>query len=448
MVAPGQTVLVAFSGGPDSTALLHALRRLKDRLKIRVAACHVHHGLRGAEADADAAHAGAFAQSLKVPFVEKRADVSAVAEGRKLSVEAAAREVRYALLDEAADEVAAERIATGHTADDQAETVLLNLLRGAGPGGLAGIPPVRGRIIRPLLNIARAEVESYCQVQGLTYRTDASNLDLQFTRNRIRHQVMPLLREVQPNAAGALCRLAEIMRGEDEVLESLSQSLLARISSDLDDGVAVELLSLMPLPIGMRRRVLKEAVAWVKGENLDIPLERIEALSELAMSGRTGAVVEAGGGVRAERGYDALTIRRGRRAHPGPGRERELAVPGFVIVPEARVILQARAARRQKPPKDARIALLDADTLSPPLLVRFWREGDRFVPLGMSSEVKLHDFFVNRKIPRLERGRVPLVASKGEIVWVVGQRISDRHKITETTRRVARLEARPLDSGR
>lgn len=445
MLAPGQTVLVAFSGGPDSTALLHALWQLRDRLQIAVATCHVHHGLRGAEADADAAHAAAFARGLVVSHLEKQADVPAVVEERKLSVEAAAREVRYALLEEAAAEAGAQRIATGHTADDQAETVLMNLLRGAGPGGLSGIPWVRGRIIRPLLGITHADVEDYCLAEGLAYRLDQSNLDLEFTRNRIRHQVMPLLRELQSNVVGALCRLAEITRADDEALTILATAALAKLSRPTGKGLEMLLGDLQNLPLALERRVLRKAVAQVKGSEVDIEFERVEALVALANEGRAGAVVELPGGVIARRSYDELALSMPGAKVPVPYGEWTLPVPGFLPILELGVALRAEASRSKKVEQDPGIAVLDADTIRPPLTIRTWRPGDRFTPLGMAKPVKLQDFFVNAKIPRDVRPRVPLVLSGDQIVWVVGQRISDHCKVTRQTKRTIRLELEWLD---
>jgi tRNA(Ile)-lysidine synthase len=445
MLGAGQTVLVAFSGGPDSTALLHALWQLRDRLQITVAACHVHHGLRGPEADADAAHAAAFTQHLEIPLIQKRADVPAVVEERKLSVEAAARDVRYALLEEAAAEAGAERIATGHTADDQAETVLINLLRGAGPAGLSGIPWVRGRIIRPLLGITHADVEDYCLAEGLAYRLDQSNLDLKFTRNRIRHQVMPQLRELQPNVVGALCRLAEITRADDETLTILATAVLAKLSRPTGKGLEMPLGDLLSLPLALQRRALRKAVAQVKGSEVDIEFERIEALVRLANEGRTGAVVELPGGIVATRALGVLVISMPGAKVSVPYGQWTLPVPGFLPILELGVALRADASRSKKVEQDPGLAVLDADTIHPPLTVRTWRPGDRFTPLGMDKPVKLQDFFVNAKIPRDVRLRVPLVLSGDQIVWVAGQRISDHCKVTKQTKRTVRLELEWLD---
>jgi tRNA(Ile)-lysidine synthase len=445
MVEAGQTVLVAFSGGPDSTALLHSLWRLRGRLHIALAACHVHHGLRGGAADADARHAQEFADSLSIRLIHKQFDVGTFARQRKLSQEAAAREVRYALLEEAAGSAGAGRIATGHTADDQAETVLMNLLRGAGTAGLAGMPRVRGKVIRPLLDVTREEAEAYCRAEGLAFRVDQSNLDLRLTRNRIRHQVMPMLRALQPNVVGALCRLAEIARGDEEVLGALGSAALAKAASPTPRGLELLCADLSALPLALQRRALRAAVAQVKGSQVDIEFERIEALVELANSGRTGAVVELPGGVVAARSHNALTVSLAGAKVPVPYGECTLPVPGLLAIPELGVAVSAEFSSSRGMTDDPSTAVVDADAICPPLMVRTWRPGDRFTPLGMEKPVKLQDFFVNASVRRELRPRIPLVLSADQIVWVAGLRISDHCKVTRRTKRTVLLGMKRLD---
>lgn len=445
MILAGETVLVGLSGGPDSTALVHALIRLRSELRCRVRACHVHHGLRGADADDDAKYAAALARSLKVPFTRHRADVRSFAQTHGMSIEAAARTVRYQLLERAADRLNATRIATGHTADDQAETVLLNLLRGAGPAGLDGIPPVRGRVIRPLLAVTRVEVEDYCRDRKLDYRLDRSNLDTKFARNRIRHQILPALRQVQPRVDASLRRLAEIMRAENEFMDEQTANALREIGAQRPGEMGIACGPFVSLPKVLQRRVLRAAIARVKGDELDIELERVDALLDLAVSGRTGAVVELSGGIRAERTYGELVIAAALTRTAAPTGAWTLPVPGEIAVPELRVELAARLSRARRPPSNPMAAIVDAREIAPPLTVRARRRGDRFTPFGMKGSVKLQDFFVNAKVPRTERGRVPLVLSGDEIVWVVGYRINDHYKVRSGTRRTIRLDAHRLD---
>lgn len=449
MIAPGDVVLVALSGGADSTALLHVLSRLAVKLRFRVCACHVHHGLRGADADADAEHAGRFAGSLGLFFSLQRADVRAHAREHKLSLEEAAREVRYHLLAQAAQACGANRIATGHTADDQAETVLLNLLRGAGPTGLSGIPPLRGSIIRPLIEVTREDVEQYCQAESITYRTDQSNRDLRFTRNRIRHRVLPALREIQPRVTEALCRLADIMRAEDEFIAAQARTQLERFeqSGDTLGGLTLPIAEFAQLHPALRRRLARAAIVRAKGDDREIEMDRVEALVNLLISGRTGARVQLPGGLSASRAYRQVTIARPEGVPPSPAGEWELPVPGEVGIRDLGYAFKASLSTSRRLPGDSHTALIDAAKVAEPLRLRTWRPGDRITPLGMRQTVKLQDLFVNAKVPRARRSRIPLLLCGNRIAWVVGHRLSDDFKVTPQTRRTIRIEATELSPG-
>lgn len=443
MIAPGDTVIVALSAGADSTALLHALVQLKGKLRCRVCACHIHHGLRGADANADAEHAARLAESLGVMFSSSRADVRSYAKASKLSLEAAAREVRYQLLQQAARAHSATCIATGHTADDQAETVLLNLLRGAGPTGLAGMRPVRDNIVRPLIGVTHADVEEYCRANNLAYRTDESNQDLRFTRNRIRHEVMPALRRIQPRITDVLCRLAAIMRDEDGFISAHADAEAERLEIAVDamDGMPIPIPEFSKLHPAVQRRVARIAIARAKGDGRDIELNRVEALVHLLTHGRTGARIELPGDLYAIRTYGEILISQGERVEAPPPQEWDLAVPGELEVSTLRFHFSASLSTSKRKPALPNSAALDAARVTIPLRVRTWRPGDRFIPLGMTQSVKLQDFFVNAKVPRALRHRVPLVLSGNRIVWVVGHRISDEFKVTPNTRRTVRIQA-------
>ncbi len=444
MIVPGDLLIVAVSGGPDSTALLHALAQLRPKLRFRLRAAHVNHGIRGLEAEADAKSAGAFARKLGVPFHQHRADVPAYAETRGLSLEAAAREVRYQWLESLASRFRARRIATGHTAEDQAETILLNLLRGAGPRGLAGMAPVRGKIIRPFISIPRADVQRYCDRHQLAYRIDESNQDLSFARNRIRHEIMPSLQRLQPGLVDGLCRLAEIMRAEDEFMSEQAENALRGAASQRPGEVGVLLSLFSTLPPALQRRVLRAAIARVKGDELDIELERVDALVQLALIGRTGAVVELPGGLRAERTYGELVIAPTPAERALTDEEWVLPVPGEVSIAELGFQIAAKRSRAKRPPPNPMAALVNADKIPGPLTVRTRRRGDRLRPVGMRGTVKLQDFFVNAKVPRADRDRIPLVLCGDAIVWIVGHRVSGDFRVTDKTRRSVRLEASRL----
>ena len=445
LIAAGDLVLVALSGGPDSTVLLHTLAQLRPRLRFRLRAAHVNHGIRGAEADADERAAAAFSRKLGIPFHRHRADVPAYAKSEGVSLEAAARELRYQWLESTATRFRANRIATGHTADDLAETVLLNLLRGAGPRGLAGIPPIRGRVIRPLLDLTRAEVESYCEANSLTYRRDESNEDTTFTRNRLRHEVIPLLQEVQPSVVGNLARTAEIMRAEDEFMSEQAENALRAVASQRPGEVGILLSLFAALHPALRRRVLRAAVAKIKGDETDLPLERIDALMEVALSGQTGSVIELPGGLCGERTYGELVISPASAPRPSSDREWTLAVPGKLAIRELGLQFETTRSRAKKPPPNPMAALVDASKITSPLVVRTRRRGDRFRPAGMRGTMKLQDFFVNAKVPRDQRDSVPLVVSGDDIVWVVGFRLGEKFRVSDKTKRSIRIQASRLN---
>jgi tRNA(Ile)-lysidine synthase len=443
LLAHGQTVLVAISGGADSTALLHALWHLRARLRTQLSAGHVHHGLRGEEADADARHAAAFAASLGVPYVEKRVEAAVYAREHRLSLEAAAREVRYASLEEAADEMRATCIATGHTADDQAETVLLNIIRGAGPAGLSGMPPMRGRVIRPLIDVTHAEVEEYCREEGLEYRVDRSNLDPRFRRNRVRLEVIPLLKQLQPNVVSALCRLADVMHGENDYIDSQVDWVEREIVRQEGDRVFITLEGLVVAPLSFQRRIVRRAIARLSGSEADLELERVDAVLELASAGQTGSVIELPGGWQVRRTYQDIAIGPAAPAAAAPGAW-PLPVPGAVEIAELGMAISAEYSDEVTVSDDPHVVRVDAATVTPPLLVRTRRPGDRFRPLGMAEPVKLQDFFVNAKVPRAERAQTLLVESAGRIIWVVGYRIDEASKVTAATRRTIRLDVHLL----
>jgi len=443
MIVPGETVLVAYSAGADSTALLHSLVQLKDKLGCTIRACHIHHGLRGVEADADAEHAAQFAASLGVPFTSARADVRAHAMENRLSLEAAGREVRYRLLERAASDHPPARIATGHTADDQAETVLLNLLRGAGPAGIAGIPPVRGNIIRPLLDITRADAGEYCRANGLAHRLDRSNQDLRFTRNRIRHEVLPALARIQPNVVAALCRLADIMREEDDYISGQARAEADRLElcEDALDGLPISIRDFTALHPALRRRLARIAITRAKGNDRDIEMERVDALVRLLTAGRTGAAIHLPGDITARRTYRDVLLQRPEETEPPPTGEWPLPVPGEIEVGALGFGFAVASSASKRRPESPYTAVLDAAAVTGPLSVRTWRPGDRFIPLGMTQSVKLQDFFVNAKVPRAQRAWIPLVVCGDRIAWIVPYRISDEFKVTARTRRTIRIEA-------
>ncbi len=318
MLAGGERVVVAVSAGPDSTALLSVLAALRDDLRLELHAAHLNHGLRS-DAGFDAAAAARLAEALGCPYHEATEDVAASAARERRSIEDAGREARYRFFVDVAARIRATVIATGHTLDDQAETVLMRLLRGSGPRGLAGIPPVRPhgtlRVIRPLIDTPRGEIAAYLARRGLDAREDATNRDLAALRNRVRLVLLPILEGYNPDVRRALARLANVMREEADALDALSAEPIDAVLSGVPGGGTFTSVRIAPeafgrLPVALQRRALREAVRRVCGNGPQIAFVHIEEARLGLLSARPGAVWEAPGGVRIFRRPDAIEVTR------------------------------------------------------------------------------------------------------------------------------------------
>jgi len=424
---PEDSVLLAVSGGPDSMALLDVLSLLRSEWNLRLAVGHVHHGLR-AEAGADAAFVEQASNRYDLPYFIRHVDVRARVAETGESVEEAARILRYAALAEMADDVGAQRIATGHTADDQAETVLMRILRGAGVAGLAGILPVRGPVIRPLLTAWRQEIIAYLRARGIGYRADLTNESLDMTRNRIRLELLPLLeRDYAPRLRDHLRSLAEIARQDDLLLESLARAEFARLRQPLPDGLA--LISAPELPSALRRRVWRLALAEVRGGLEDIGFEHLRDIERLPPRRE---IHLPGARVFHEAGR-LVFLPSARAAEPVVIPEMVLPVPGRVCHATAGVCIAILISPTPLPVESGDVAVLDADAVKGRLAVRSWQPGDRFRPLGAPGERKLQDIFVDAGVPRRLRSRVPVVLDREGIIWLAGFRIADRVKMESTT---------------
>jgi tRNA(Ile)-lysidine synthase len=430
MLAGGESVLVAVSGGADSVALLYSLAALADTWRLRVHALHVDHGLR-ADSARDAEFVRGLAERLSVPV-----EVATVTVERRGSLEAAARAARYAALAASADRIGAARIALGHTADDQAETVLMRVLQGAGLRGLAGIPPVRDRMIRPLIECRRADVVAELRRRGLEWVEDPSNADPKFLRNRIRHELLPWLCEsVSPEIADGLVRVAAAARTTVGALDRIAASELERFATFGDCAVTLPVASLRALPRDVAAEVVRQAAtrlgsraplrAWAHRG-----LRRILATPPPRKAFRIGAVTLEVSGPRLRLALGTLP----------PLTTHALTPPGRLALPEVGLVLEATlhdAPAYAIPDDSARVAF-DADLLPGELVVRPRRQGDRFTPFG-SAERKLKDFLIDAKVPRWERHRVPVIEAAGEIVWVGGLRRGAAAPVVSRTRRVLEL---------
>ncbi len=443
MLAGGETVLVGVSGGADSVALLHCLLTLAPALGLRLHIVHVNHGLR-AEADVDQAFVEELARRWGVPVSVERV---AVPTASSQSLEAAARAARFAAFRRAAREAEASRVALGHTADDQAETILMRLLQGAGPRGLAGIPPVRGPYIRPLIEARRPEIEAELRRLGMDWREDSTNLDTKFLRNRIRHDLFPFLAaSFHPRIVETLCRAGALIRALVTEIETLAARELDRLAVRRSQEMLFSLAELRSLPPAVGEEVLRQALGRL-GEQGPFRAWAQRTLRHL-LDGDGLAGPYRVGKVLLERSMAQLRLS---RESPGSLPERPLLVPGSVAFSEIGVAIEARAfdcPEDYQPPRGRWRVAFDRDRLHAPLLGRSRRPGDSFHPFGAPGSKPLKAFLIDAKLPRWERGRLPLVVAGGEIVWVVGLRRGAAAPVTPATRRVLEFSAIPLGEGR
>ena len=441
LIPPGARVAVACSGGGDSVALAALLCELVQGAGWSFAGLlHVNHGLRGAAADGDEAFCRKLARDLGNPITVERVDVAARARAERVSVEAAGHRIRYELFERIVHEGAADLVATGHTRDDQAETVLLRLVRGAGPGGLAGIRPRVGSVVRPLLDVGRHELRDYLRERGLSHRDDPTNRDERILRNRVRHRLIPFLAEhFSPAVVEALARGAAISRDDADWLDAASNAAAAGIVQCTEGCFEVDAARLAAEPLPVARRVARQVLEAGGGRRVGFDhVERFRRLAE------TGAAPQAADfpGCRVERHGARLRLarRRGRSLPDAAGERFEyvLKVPGTVDIVEGG--LRITAERGERPARlvaSGDAATLPAGRITLPLTVRSRRPGDVFRPLGLGGRrKKLQDFLVDRKVPRDRRGTVPLVVDdRLGIVWVAG------HAVSEAVRMIGSDEA-------
>ncbi|MDO8750360.1 MAG: tRNA lysidine(34) synthetase TilS [Dehalococcoidia bacterium] len=450
---PGATLLVAVSGGPDSVALLSLLHELAQRNAFHIHAAHLDHGLRGTESDEDARHVQEVCLRLGVPVATEKADVAALRARYRLSWEAAARQARYDFLARVSRTVGATVVALGHTADDQAETVLLHLLRGTGIRGLRGMLPLsrwRSRdgasevaLVRPLLGVARQETEAYCASHGLAPRYDSSNLEERFTRNRIRRNLMPQLRRYNPAVTQALVRLAGTVAQDVAYIDQQVQAAWPSIAIREPWGVRLDRHAFNELHPGLQAHALQRAYAEVAGESLDLNLAQIQGMRRMAEQG-AGRALSLGHGLRFFTTYQELVVSRKAQDSPWPELEPlELPdSPGEVCAKGWRISLRRLAVSEMATEQlgnDPFRAYLSGDAVGGNALVRIRKPGDSFQPLGMKGSKKLKDFMIDAHIPRLWRDGVPLVVTEEGIAWVVGWRIAHWARVTPETEEVVEI---------
>jgi tRNA(Ile)-lysidine synthase len=462
LLAPGEHCVVAVSGGPDSMALLHALAQLAPSLGISLVVAHVDHGLRPSEAEAEERLVREAAQGLGLACECGRVEVALCARVQGLSREHAARNLRYEFLAEVAARHRAAKIAVAHTADDQAEEILLRLIRGSGRAGLTGMAQLRdGLVIRPLLGIAKEEVLGYLAEEDIPYCIDSSNHQRIYLRNRIRLDLLPYLQaHFNPNIGNSLRETADILQGEEELLAGMAGQAYAKVvveEGGEPGGLTIQVADFLSQPLAIRRRIL-ESACW----RMDCrpSFRQIAQLLSLIETGGEGAGLHLARGLRVVKAKERVCFRypQGRQAVRGnlseAGREgsffQELSGPGECLLETLGVTVILRfldALPNGWETQVPKIIFCDADKICFPLVVRSFREGDRFHPLGAPGSKKVGDFFTDQKIPVAQRTRIPILADREGIVAILGVRPDQRAAIGPSARRILAVSLHPRATG-
>jgi tRNA(Ile)-lysidine synthase len=454
----GQRAGVAVSGGPDSVLLLHFLKLLAGELGLLLTAVHFNHHLRGAESDGDEEFVRSLAARLQISYLCGEAEVARVARKRHRNLEAVGRELRYRYFFSLVDQSRLDRVATAHTANDQAETVLLRLLRGTGTRGLGGIYPVLdGKVVRPFLSLTRAEVMQEIAARGLEYRVDSTNLDPRLRRNKVRMELLPLLaKEYNPEIISLLNQLAERARQEEACLERQAHELAHpwRVRAGTEERIPIR--ALREFSPAIARRVLRQMLQSVAGSLHGLTHAHLESLLRFAAEAQSGKVQTLPGGAMARREFSWLVVG-ARRDVPGgdkPGRapagfSYRVTLPGELAVPELGCIFRIKILNRSDPVtsyNQAKLAGIDPQKLLGELVLRNWRAGDKFDPMGSGRVRKLKELFSERKIPEIQRKVWPVLLCDGVIVWVRGFPPGSRVAATDQTPRVLVVEEEPTRS--
>ena len=478
MFTSNTKLVVAVSGGPDSATLLHLLFKLRPKYNLLLWVAHLNHGLRGREADFEAEWVKKFAVKLGVPVISDTFRVAVLAKEKRLSLEEAARRARYDFLEEVANQVGASKIALAHTASDQAETLLMRLMRGSGLDGLSAIPPVRNNIIRPLIEVFRDEIQDYCRENNLQPCLDSSNRETSFLRNRIRLNLIPYLStEYGDQMERVLFQTTNLLRQDREYLKKETERVFKSVLEEKShEGLVLNGQKLSCLHPALQRRVIRKAIEEIKGDLRGITFDHIVSILKLYKT-KQSKQLDLPHGLVIRHRYGNLLIRKGKEENLSL--VRNLVIPGTTKLTELNLALDTElisitpgiSFQKDSQKKlgeqfisSGRLAAhlslasaknlkshgigdfpepqawFDLDKLKPPLYLRTREKGDRFHPLGMEGSKKVKDFFIDLKIPLERRKRIPLLIGKDRVVWIVGYRIDERFKVDKDTKAILKVK--------
>ena len=440
MINSGDSVILAVSGGADSMCMAHALNSLKDSLKCSLHIAHFVHGLRPGEDEEETELVKQFSLGLNLPFTIEK---STVLSQKNKSLEEKARKDRYDFFLRLKERISADSVATAHSMDDQAETVIINSMRGSGITGLSAIPAIRDEwVIRPLLGVKRSAIMAYIKLHQIPFAEDSSNNDLRFLRNSVRHKIMPILEKYQPNIIERLARTSYLAGEEDQFMEDQAREWVSanRIN---ETSFLFDRESLSSIAMPLLRRVIRYCIKKIKGSSTKTDYIHMDNIIKLLHGEKPNAKINLPDKLIAKTSYKTFYI--------GPATdtafdrcETIISQPGQYQLSSGHMVTVRHVTPDNFNTSSSNVAFIDKDTLNYPILVRFPEPGDRFMPLGMTGTRKLKNFFIDRKIPPEKRKNTPLFLSNGDIFWVGGLMVDERFKVKKDTSEIIEITINDL----
>ena len=427
LLASGETVIVGVSGGPDSTCLLHLLARLRDELGICIIAAHINHSFRGEEADCEEEWVQKTAEAWGIPCMSRKINVKALAKEWGISAQDAGHRVRQEYFAEISRKTGAQKIALGHHADDQTETVIMHFLKGAGPEGLRGMLMIREQYIRPLLEIPKAELEAYCLENKLDPRRDPSNQANDYLRNKLRNQMIPWIKEnINPNIVDTLGRSSKIFAAENEYIDEAFYDLEKKYITYGANETTIKIEGFKTLSLALQRRIVRKVLIIASSERT-VQFTHVEQLRELILKKQVGKINQFPGGVRAQKEYYRVKVFAEGTVWPDDPAakipeiaERKINIPGRIFIHETGDILTAEYAAELPLKIASNCVFVPCGKIEGMLTVRRRREGDIFIPRNRKKKKKLKEYFIEQKIPREKRDAILLIASGKDVLWIPG----------------------------
>ncbi|MCD6326075.1 tRNA lysidine(34) synthetase TilS [bacterium] len=442
MFSPGDKVLIAYSGGPDSTALVHILMRHRDRYRISLDLCYLNHNLRGDQSDFEQKFVERAASALGLPLHVKVLSENEASEIARGSIEARARAHRLSFLKDTAAAISADKIATGHTSDDQVETLLMRLFIGTGPDGFRGIEPISSRLVRPLINTPKSELLAFLDCNGIDYVQDSTNLQTRFLRNRVRHQLVPRIVEIfGDHALRKICALSKIVQDESKIVSKLAWEAYQEARQDSSEPLSLNVENLDRLKPALLRRVLRLALSESGYDNQTIRANHLGLLQSVLKSSKSEPSVLLPGGIRVLRRNGLMLFDASAEVSHALPFCVELPVPGEASVADRSLRITAQIVEEPSRllPISEEGALIDMDSClgqGNALILRSASPGDAFAPLGMTEKVGVSSFLKKAKIPSSARKHYPLLCSQsGQVLWIIGMRIDHSARVTTSSQR-------------